>query len=309
MNISMNKDSANKSQGFKLSFRDLQDLIEDFRKKRDDLNQKTKDYINNLQEIEIEINNTLKTAKDKYKKKRDYWNNKVKKLKEKKVEYKNLLDNFIEEKKNLQKDNEKGKTPKKVLSIKQIERKIDNLERKIEIENLDITQENALIDEIKELTEIKRDLFNEQQSTDLFKIERKIEIVKINLNKIYEQLNKWSQKSQENHLKMQEFFQKVNELKENKKRMEEDLIENKKSADRYHEQLIELMNQRKKLLRGKKPIKQYKKSEKTYHANKEKSEMMEKMKQDKLAQALEKQKAGKKLNLFEARLILEKSKG
>ena len=160
----MNKDSANKSQGFKLSFRDLQDLIEDFRKKRDDLNQKTKDYINNLQEIEIEINNTLKTAKDKYKKKRDYWNNKVKKLKEKKVEYKNLLDNFIEEKKNLQKDNEKGKTPKKVLSIKQIERKIDNLERKIEIENLDITQENALIDEIKELTEIKRDLFNEQQS-------------------------------------------------------------------------------------------------------------------------------------------------
>ena len=36
--------------------------------------------------------------------------------------------------------------------------------------------------------------------------------------------------------------------------------------------------------------------------------MIEKMKKDKLAMALEKQKAGKKLNLFEARLILEKSR-
>jgi hypothetical protein len=38
-------------------------------------------------------------------------------------------------------------------------------------------------------------------------------------------------------------------------------------------------------------------------------EELEKLKQDKLAEALEKQKAGKKLNLFEARLILEKSDG
>ena len=35
--------------------------------------------------------------------------------------------------------------------------------------------------------------------------------------------------------------------------------------------------------------------------------MIEKMKKDKLAEALEKQKAGKKLNLFEARLILGQS--
>ncbi|GAJ21126.1 unnamed protein product, partial [marine sediment metagenome] len=35
---------------------------------------------------------------------------------------------------------------------------------------------------------------------------------------------------------------------------------------------------------------------------------LDKLKQEKLAVALEKQKAGKKLNLFEARLILEQSK-
>ena len=37
-------------------------------------------------------------------------------------------------------------------------------------------------------------------------------------------------------------------------------------------------------------------------------ELLEKMKKDKRATALEKQKAGKKLNLYEARLILEQGK-
>ena len=38
------------------------------------------------------------------------------------------------------------------------------------------------------------------------------------------------------------------------------------------------------------------------------NQLLEKMKQEKLATALEKQKAGKKLNLYEARLIFEQSK-
>ncbi|GAG57640.1 unnamed protein product, partial [marine sediment metagenome] len=45
---------------------------------------------------------------------------------------------------------------------------------------------------------MKQEFFSDEKNNELFKIERKIEIVKINLNKIYEQLNKWSDKSQEN---------------------------------------------------------------------------------------------------------------
>ena len=301
----MSRNKPNTSQNSQKSLRDLQLIIDDIRKKRDDLNTKTKEYINNLQENETEINNLLKIAKETYKKRRDYWNNKVKQLKEKKIEYKTLLEKLTEEKKVIQKSNKK---PIKIISIKQIERKIDNLERRIEIENLDISEENALIDKIKKLAEMKQDYFAEQQNSDLFRIERKSEIVKINLNKIYEQLNKWSNKSQEYHAKMLETFQKVDQLKENKRIMEEELIENKKSADRYHEQYLNLMTQRKKISKGKRPYKTNRKpSIRTSQINK-RSELLEKIKQDKLATALEKQKAGKKLNLFEARLILEKSK-
>lgn len=305
----MSKDKTNNSQSSRISFRDLQHQIEDFRRKRDELNRKTKDYINALQEIEIDISNNLKIAKEKYKKKRDYWNSKVKRLKEKKIEYKNLLDKFIEERNKLKKSTDDGKASKNFVSIKQIERKIDNLERKIETENLNIAEENAIIDNIRKLAEMKQDFLAEQNSSDLFKLERKIEIVKINLSKIYEQLNKWSKKSQENHTKMQELFQRVNSLKERKKRTEEELIENKKAADNYHEQFLKLMNQRRKISKGKRPYYANKKPFKKPPPKTRKKELLEKIKKDKLEKALEKQKAGKKLNLYEARLILEKSKG
>ncbi|MFX1327133.1 MAG: hypothetical protein ACFE91_03190 [Promethearchaeota archaeon] len=292
-------------QTSRMSFRDLQIQIEDLKQKRDELNKKTKDYINDLQNIELEITDSLKIAKEKYKKKRDYWNNKVKLLKDKKIEYKNLLDNLLEEKRKFQKENNNNK---QVFSIKQIERKIDNLERIIETEKLAITEENTIVDKIRELTEMKQEFLSEQQNSELLRIERKIEIVKINLNKIYEQLNKWSNKSQENHEGMMEIYQKIDKLKEDKKNIEEELIENKKTADRYHEQYLKLMNQRKRTYRGKKPYRSSRRPTAKISQSIKKNEMIEKIKQDKLATALEKQKAGKKLNLFEARLILEKSK-
>jgi len=301
----MSRNKPNSTQNSQKSLRDLQLIIDDIRKKRDDLNAKTKEYINKLQDNETEISNLLKIAKVKFKKRRDYWNDKVKQLKEKKIEYKNLLEKLTEEKKVIHK---KNKLPNTIISIKQIERKIDNLERRIEIENLDISEENALIDKIKELAEIKQNYLAEQQNSDLFRIERKSEIVRINLNKIYEQLNRWSNKSQEYHAKMLETFQKVDQLKENKRIMEEELIQNKKSADRYHEQYLNLMTQRRKISKGKKPYKPTRKQSTRPNQISKRSEILEKIKQDKLATALEKQKAGKKLNLFEARLILEKSK-
>jgi len=311
----MSKETTQKKQST-LSFRELQEQIEELREKRDELNKKTKNYINELQDIEVQITESLKTAKDVYKKKRDYWNDKVKKLKDKKIEYKNILDNFIEEKKKAQKLKNANGNKVRFVDLKQINRKIENLERIIETEKLNITEENAIIDQIRELAETKQKFMEERQDDEFIKLNRKIELVKVNLNKIYEQLNKWSNKSQDNHAKMLELYDKVSELKDKKKRMEEDLIKNKQAADDYHEQFLELMNQRKKIPKGKRPYNQSNKRQRSSRKPKKmtftnkrtsENEMLEKMKQEKLATALEKQKAGKKLNLYEARLIFEKS--
>jgi len=305
----MSSANKNTAQTSKISFKELQLQIEEFRQKRDDLNKKTKEFITNLQEIDGEIEDYLKVVKDDYKKKRDYWNDKVKKLKDKKIEYKQLLDKCIDDGKALLKTSKKGKDTKKFISIKQIDKKIDNLERRIEIENLEIVEENAIVDKIRELVKIKHDFLDEQQNNDYFRIERKIQIVKINLNKIYEQLSKWSNKSQNYHAKMHETYEIINELREKKKALEEELIENKKAADEYHEKLLQVMNKRKKISKGKRPYYPSQSRSKTpYRKKTRKSDEIEKLKREKLAVALEKQKAGKKLNLFEARLILEQSK-
>jgi chromosome segregation protein len=308
MNLSMSRANTNTSQSSKNSFKELQLQIEEFRQKRDDLNKKTKEFINKLQEIDVEIEKKLVLAKDDYKKKRDYWNSKVKNLKDKKIEYKNILDKFVAEKKALIKESKKGKENKKYVSIKQIDKKIENLERRIEIENLDIPEENAMVDKIRELAHVKQEFLAEQQNSEFLKIERKIQIVKINLNKIYEQLNKWSNKSQDYHAKMHEIYQNVNELREKKKKLEEELIENKKAADNYHEKFLRVMSKIKKESKGKRPTYTPKKYKAPKRQRTIKNEELEKLKQDKLAIALEKQKSGKKLNLYEARLILESSK-
>ena len=302
----MSKDTTNNSQP-SVSFKELQGKIEDLREKRDDLNKKTKDYITKLQNVESQINEKLSVAKDQYKKKRDYWNDKVKKLKDKKIEYKDILDKFIDERKKVQKPRNDLKKAQYV-DIKQVTRKIDALERRIETENLDIAEENAIVDQIKELAESKHEFLDNQNSEELYKLDRKIEIVKVNLNKIYEQLNKWSNKSQDNHGKMLEIYDSISELKTTKKKMEEELIKNKKAADDYHEQFLELMNQRKKISKNKRPPRTAGSRTKKpkYRSSKDReSEQLKKMKKEKLAVALEKKNAGKKLNLYEARLILE----
>jgi uncharacterized coiled-coil DUF342 family protein len=301
----MSRANTNTPQTSKNSFRELQLQIEEFREKRDDLNKKTKDFITKLQTIDIEIDKDLNTAKQDYKKKRDYWNDKVKKLKDKKNEYKEILDKFLEEKKNILVKSKKGGDTKNYVSVRQIDKKIDNLERRIEIEKLDIIEENAMVDQIRDLAVIKQDFLAEQQNSDLFKIERKIQVVKINLSKIYEQLNKWSNKSQDYHAKMLEIYQTVNELKEEKKVLEENLIENKKAADTYHEKFLRVMNKKKKESKGNQSNYPSKKPRRPKKQFSPRNNELEKLKQDKLAVALEKQKAGRKLNLYEARLILE----
>ena len=99
-----------------------------------------------------------------------------------------------------------------------------------------------------------------------------------------------------------------NKLREEKKALEEELIENKKAADAYHEKFVRVMSKIKKESKGKRPAYASKKKHVSRGRSTFKNEELEKLKQDKLAAALEKQKSGRKLNLYEARLILESSK-
>jgi uncharacterized coiled-coil DUF342 family protein len=299
----MSKDKTKKSYSH---YKNLQHDIDKAREKRDELNQKTKKYIKNLQGVEEKIKSILDVAK-KYKKTRNRCNKRVAKIKEKKIEYKNLLHELIDKSNTLrrQRDKKKGK----FISTKNIDKKIENLERIIETENLELSEENQIVDEIRKLAEKKQEVVAEDNYDEIMKHEKKIEIIKINLDKIYEKISKWSNRSQKYHNKMLETYDQVNKLKDKKRQIEERLIANKKEADKYHEKFLELMKLRKKNWSrgsGRGRGRSYQKS--SYKKRKAKNKKLDKIKEIKLKEALEKQKAGKKLNLYEARLILEKTK-
>ncbi len=279
----------------------LQSQIDQAKEKRNELNQKTKDYIKSLQEVEVQIKEALDQAKE-LKKKRNRWNERVGKLKDKKIEYKDLLNDLISKNRDL--GGNRHQRQSEYISAKKIDKKIENMERQIETENLKMVEENAIVNQIQELAQKKKELLEVDTNQDILKNEKKIEIVKINLDKIYEQLNKWSNKSQQYHKKMLEQYDKVDELKEKKNNIEENLIQNKKKADNYHEKFIQLRKKQKSTPRGRKSSRRRSK----HRYNKKKNQELEKIKQSKLETALKKQKEGKKLNIYEARLILEKSK-
>ena len=225
-----------------LSFGEIQSQADDYKKLRDELNEKTKQIFKYLNSTNKEIEQYRKEAKD-LRKNRDEINQKIKELKKKKYK---LIDK-IKELKN-QRNNLKSKDKvngKNYSLIKKYEAETERLERSIETDQLTIKEENRIIERITELAEKLRD-----------------------------------------------------ELNDKRKIKEEDLINNKIKADEYHELFIKMLNQKKRV---RKPKKLY-----AYKRQMERKTIEDEIIKKNLAIAIEKQKKGQKLNMFEARLLLER---
>ena len=129
-------------------------------KNSNQLNKKFMNCINNFQIIEREIYNALFDAKQFYNLKCRYCNKKIKKLRRKAIEFKELMDYHIFEKRNYQNPKLKSEFSRLTNSIKdsirEITDKIDNLNQKIKNQILDIREENNLVEKINRLEKKKK---------------------------------------------------------------------------------------------------------------------------------------------------------
>ncbi|MFX1387929.1 MAG: hypothetical protein ACFE9M_11990 [Promethearchaeota archaeon] len=297
---------------FGVSFNSLLQKIEVVKRKRNDLNKKIKEYISSFQMIETELIDSFLAAKETYDKRWKYCIKKRKMLRKKKIDYEYLLNNLIEERKILQNPRSNSKDLELIESTKnsinQIDDKIQNLERKIKFELLNINEENEIIEEINTLEKKKQELKIKLQSSELYKNQRKIEIIDIKLKTIVEQLNKWFFKRRNSCKEIFDLFQKVYKLNTNKKKMEKQLSENKRAAERYFLQFSRALNYENEISKKLHYINKLKQKEIPWFGLSIKNkELFKKFKQEKLAVALEKQKSGKKLDFYEYRLILDRS--
>ena len=297
--------------------------------KRNLVNKELEKYIKSFQTIDSEIYKALFTAKEYYNKKHRYYNQKIERLKQKEIEFKQLLDYVNREKRSLTEPKVKDEMSTSIRyikqSIKEIDDKINNLSNQIEELTLDVDEESNIIEDIKNLDrdkkinlrhlrKLEQDLLSEMQHNAYFKTVRTIEILEINLKEMPRNLNKWSKKRVKIHRKMLDLCRKAKVFENIKKQIESELLGAKHATDRYLQLYSELKNRNKKKLieeqlrffRNKAKAKEKRVINTKYIIKKKR--LKKKFKNEKLEIALEKQKSGKKLDFYEFKLILDNSK-
>lgn len=292
----MNKKNSSSRQQY-LSFTEMVQLAEDYKRQRDELNKKTKEIFVELKAKEKEIDQYRNEARD-IRKKRDDINKEVQELKKKKYDLIEKIKEFVNNRIQLKK---KDKTSgKHYASIKKIETECERLERSIETDVVSIREENNMIERINELTKQRKDMLTYlEEHDDLFQIEKEIDGIQGELDEIKEKLEVITKESQVFHEQMVTLYKEVDYLRDQAQAKEDELVINKKKADEFHELYIKMVNQQKKTKNTKKPY--------VYKKQFEREQKEQEIIKQHLESAIEKQKKGEKLNLFEARLLLEKN--
>ena len=310
-------------------FNKWQKNIINFALKRNMVNKELEKYIKSFQIIDSEIYKALFTAKEYYNKKHHYYNQKIKKLKQKEIEFKQFLEYVNREKRSLTEPKVKDEISTSIRyiehSIKEIDNKINNLSNQIEELTLDVDEEDNIIEDIKNLDrdkkinlrhlrKLEQDLLREIQHNTYFKTVRTIEVLEINLKEIPRNLNKWSKKKVKIHRKMLDLCRKAKVFENIKKQIENELLGAKLATDRYLQLYSEITNQNKNKL-IEEQLSFFKKNAKAKENQRQKTKyiikkkrLQKKFKNKKLEIALEKQKSGKKLDFYELKLILDHSK-
>jgi len=141
-------------------FNKWQKNIINFALKRNLVNKELEKYIKSFQTIDSEIYKALFTAKEYYNKKHRYYNQKIKRLKQKEIEFKQLLDYVNREKRSLTEPKVKDEISTSIRYIKQsineIEYKINDLSNQIEELALDLDEEDTIIEDITNLDRDKK---------------------------------------------------------------------------------------------------------------------------------------------------------
>ena len=321
--------TAHKFDNFSHYFYNWQKNLISFVLKRNLANKELENYVKSFRNIDSEIFKSLFAAKEFYAKKRHYYNQKIKKLKQNEIDLKKLLDYVYKERKSTSEPKVKDEISTSIKrikeSIEEIEYKIYNLTNKIEELTLNIDEENNIIEEIKNLDRDKQinlrhlrklegNLNKEMQSNTYFKTIRTIEILEANLKEIPRNLNKWSKRKLKIHKQMLNLYRKAKEFENIKRQIEKELLGIKKTADKNLQLFYELKNQSEKkafqeqlkIFKDKAKAREIHKSKTKYLIKKKRT--LKKYTKKKLANALQKQRSGKKLDFYELKLILEHSK-
>ncbi len=265
---------------------------------RDARNDETRELINKIKKIQIEIGNIRTQALD-YRNKRDTLNKTVQTIKKDKLDVSEKLNESRSSLKDAKNDAKKTDDLKKRKAttgqIAFLRKKIDQLEKQIETEDMDLKKENEIVDEIDTLERQLQDLLKDSKKPKQFKEEiDHIREYKDQLKGTNDKLKDAAEESQNYHLLYLDVSKEMDDLRNEKRNLQRELNENRFIADLFHQRLIEMSQRQNREMRI---------NRKSQYQNKKR--IKKEIAKITLEDAKVKLKKGEKLNIFEARAFLE----
>jgi phosphoserine phosphatase len=269
---------AGKSFGELLSNKkELEKRLKILTKERDDLNENAREF----KKIRDELNASIKENLDKalkYRDERDKINQEVRK-------YKKLRDETNQELKKM--EYASGRR-----DILKIQAEIDKIEKTIETKVLDMRKENELVKKVQDLS----------KTLSQMKEDEKVQTEAIALKEVSEahhaQVVEFSDKAQETHEKMLEYFKNIDDVRTKADLAHNQFIETREKASAKHEEVKSVLNE---IRRKNKGLDKVKAKERNIESEKSKKKNMA---EKEIAKDIyEKFKEGKKLSTEELRLL------
>ncbi len=294
------KIDLNKSPKLKKIVQDIERIedVSELKRLRDNFNNGTRDLINKIKKTQTEISNIRSQAME-YRNKRDTLNKDVQGIKKNKLTTSNNLNDsrtqLKEAKIQARKSNDGNKRKGISVQIGKSKRRIDQLEKRIETEDLELKEENQIVDEIDKLERTLQELLAQNKKSDQFNNQiTEIRNSREELRNLNNTLREKAEESQNYHLLYLDISKEMEDLRSEKRSLQRELNENRYIADVYHQRLIEMsqkMNRQKRITR------------KSQYQNKKK--VKKEIQKMTLEDAKDKMSKGVKLNIFEARAFLE----
>jgi len=279
------------------------DTIDDLnylQEKRDHHNQLTKEQINQLKRIKLEIGSLVEKVRE-YRNKRDELNKKVQALKKEKDEYIKKIREISENIKSAKVTDVKEKTNDSKAKINKIKKQIKEYELLIETGEISIQEENELVKKIQELEHQLQEITSQfKPSNELKGMYNESKEIKEKIQTINNEIQKIAEESQGFHLLYVDTTKDIDEYNKERLNIEKALDENKAIADEYHKAFIKLSKKKQKV---NELSKQMVRTQSPYKSKQIKKEIQNIT----LKEAKVKQEQGKKLNIFEVRALLEEN--
>ena len=269
---------AGKSFGELLSNKkELEKQLKVLTKERDDLNENAREFKKTRDELNASIKENLDKAL-KYRDERDQINKEVRK-------YKKLRDETNQELKKL--EYASGRR-----DILKIQNEIDKIEKTIETKVLDMRKENELVKKVQDLSKTLSEMKEDE------KVQTEAAALKEVSEGHHAKVVEFSDKAQETHEKMLEYFKNIDEVRAKADTAHNKFIETRESASAKHEEVKAVLNEIRKKNKGLDKVKA-----KERNIESEKSKKKNLAEKEVAKDIFERFKEGKKLSTEELRLL------